>query len=91
MEHGQFRLVGQAKFGRKMLCPRLAAVKWGPGAGKGVEVETAPVGLVMPKRWQMEKIRAEEPLDPDFFFKNQPEMVSGYSGSRYSHLSDLGS
>jgi hypothetical protein len=31
------------------LCPQLAGVKWGPGAGKAVEVETVPGGLIMPE------------------------------------------
>ncbi len=58
-----FRLVDQAKSGRRMLCPQLAGVKWGPGAGKGVEVETVPGGLIMPEGRQTEEIRVEDPLE----------------------------
>ena len=72
-------------------CVRKSGRKMGPGAGNGMGVKTVPGGLIMPKGRQTEEIRVEDPLEPDFFFKNQAGKVSGYSGSTYSHLSDVGS
>ena len=39
-------------------------------AGKGMEVERALGDLNIPEGWQTEEIRVEDPLEPDFFFKN---------------------
>jgi hypothetical protein len=50
-------------------------------AGKGMEVGRAPGDLNMPEGWQTEEIRVKDPLEPDFFFKNQAGKVSEYSGS----------
>ena len=74
-----------------MLCPQFAGVRWGSGAVKDVGVETVPGYLNIPKGRQTEEIRVEDPLEPDFFYKNQAGKVSGYAGSTYRYLSDTGS
>lgn len=72
--------MGQSKSGRKMLYPQLAGVKWCPGEGKAAEVETVPGGLIMPEGWQTEEIRVEDPIEPDFFLKNQAGKTTPKAG-----------
>ena len=48
-----------------------AGLGWESGPSEGIEVETVPGGLMMPEGREMKKIWVKDPLEPDFFFKNQ--------------------
>ena len=51
---------------------RLSGVKWGSGSRKGVEVETVPGGLILPREAKIEEIRVELSLEPNRFSKIRP-------------------
>jgi hypothetical protein len=46
-EYRRFRLVGQAKSDRTMLCLQPTRLKWDPVPSKDVNTDTAPSGLIM--------------------------------------------
>jgi len=51
-----FGLVCQAKSDYRILWAQLSGVKWGLEPGKGVDADTAPGGLIMPKGLEIEEI-----------------------------------
>jgi len=48
--------VCQAKSDYRILWAQLSGVKWGLEPGKGVDADTAPGGLIMPKGLEIEEI-----------------------------------
>ena len=81
-------LGSQEKSDRRMLWLGFTGLKWGPGPHEGIEVETAPVGFMMPAGRSAsggEEIWVNVSPCPILFFQNQAGTASGYSGSTYSH------
>jgi hypothetical protein len=60
--------VCQAKYGRRMLCPQLAGVKWGTGTGD--EAERAPGGLITPEGRQSKEFAYRDPSSLTFLKKS---------------------